>query len=111
MQGRIFPYKELEYYKHTKENTTHRTLHTKVWQEKDKFTLENIFLYNPQKDRDLNTSKKEVKNDGTSSQPNPKKISPKYPQWKLVVKINFGIKIYIKAIQQGKFYFSEILVS
>jgi hypothetical protein len=34
---------------------------------KNNFTLENIFLYGPQKDRVLSTSKKEGKNSGRCS--------------------------------------------
>jgi hypothetical protein len=64
MQGRILAYKNPKYDKHTKENTTHRILHTKVWQEKNSFTLKNIFMYYLERDRTLSSSKKEVKNDG-----------------------------------------------
>jgi ribosomal protein S16 len=60
MQGKILAYKKLEYSKHMKEKTTHRILCTNVWQEKNIFILENIFLYNPQRDRAINTSKKEI---------------------------------------------------
>jgi hypothetical protein len=35
--------------------------------EKDNFTPKNIFLYSPQRDITLNTSKKEIRNGGTSS--------------------------------------------
>jgi hypothetical protein len=34
---------------------------------KNNFTSKNILLYSPQKENALNTSKKEVKNDGTGS--------------------------------------------
>jgi hypothetical protein len=34
---------------------------------KTDFTLENIFLYKPQRDKTLSTSKKEVRNGGTCS--------------------------------------------
>jgi hypothetical protein len=34
---------------------------------KNNFTSENILLYNPQSDNDLNTSKEKVKNGGTCS--------------------------------------------
>jgi hypothetical protein len=47
--------------------TTHRTLCTKVWQEKNNFTTKNILLYSSQKDKTLNTFKKEVKNNGIGS--------------------------------------------
>jgi hypothetical protein len=49
------------------EKTTHITLCTKVLQEKNNFILENISMYNPQRDKVLSTSKKEVKNGGTKS--------------------------------------------
>ncbi len=48
-----------------KEKTTHTILRTKVWQEKNNFTLKNIFLCSPQKDKALSTSNKEIKNGGT----------------------------------------------
>jgi hypothetical protein len=64
MQGIILALKKPKYDKHTKENTTHRILRTKVWQNKDNFTPKNIFMYNPERDKTLNTSKKEVRNDG-----------------------------------------------
>jgi hypothetical protein len=64
MQGRILAYKKPIYDKHTKENTTHRFLHTKVWQDKDNFIPKFILMYSLERDRALNTSKKEVKNDG-----------------------------------------------
>ncbi len=50
-----------------KGKTTHRTLYTKVWQEKSNFTSENIFLYSQQKDKSLSTSMKEVRNNGIGS--------------------------------------------
>jgi hypothetical protein len=34
---------------------------------KSYFILENIFMYNPQRDKALSTSKKKVRNDGISS--------------------------------------------
>jgi hypothetical protein len=34
---------------------------------KNNFTSKNIFMYNTQRDKQLSTSKKEVKNGGTSS--------------------------------------------
>jgi hypothetical protein len=43
-------------------------------QEKNIFTSKNIFLYNPQRDKALSTSKKKIKNGGTNSEPNPKTI-------------------------------------
>jgi hypothetical protein len=45
-----------------KENNYTWKLHTKLWQEKNDFTLKNILLYNPQRDKTLSTFKKEVKN-------------------------------------------------
>jgi hypothetical protein len=45
---------------------------------KNNFTSESIILYSPQKNKILNTSKKEGKNGGICSQPNPKKIGHKY---------------------------------
>jgi hypothetical protein len=53
---------------------------------KSNFTSENILLYSPQRDRALNTSKKEIKNVEQAVSLIPKKISPKYTQFKLVVK-------------------------
>jgi hypothetical protein len=41
-----------------KEKTTHIKFYLELWLEKDNFTLENILLYNPQRDRALSTSKK-----------------------------------------------------
>ncbi len=61
---------------------------------KDNFTLEYIIMYSPQRDKVLNTYKKEVRNGGTVSQFDPKKISPKYTQSKPIVKINFDIKVF-----------------
>jgi hypothetical protein len=58
MQGKMLAYKKSKYSKHSKEKTTHITLHTKVWQEKYNFTLKNIFLCSPQRDKTLSTSKK-----------------------------------------------------
>jgi hypothetical protein len=49
-----------------KETTTHESLRTKVWQENN-ITSKNIFLYNPQRDKALSTSKKETKNHGTGN--------------------------------------------
>jgi hypothetical protein len=65
MQGKILAYKKSKYSKHMKEKTTHTILRTKVWQEKNNFTLKNIFLCSPQKDKALSTSNKEIKNGGT----------------------------------------------
>jgi len=53
---------------------------------KNKFTSENILLYSPQRDRALNTSKKEIKDVEQATSLIPKKISPKYTQFKPVVK-------------------------
>jgi hypothetical protein len=39
----------------------------KRYGKKNNFTLKYIFLYSPQRDKDLNTSNEEVKNGGTSS--------------------------------------------
>jgi hypothetical protein len=33
---------------------------------KSNFTSKNIFMYGPQRDKALNTSKKEIKNDGSN---------------------------------------------
>ncbi len=51
MQGKILAYKKPKYDKHTKENTTHRILCTKLWQDKDNFTPKNIFMYCVEKDK------------------------------------------------------------
>jgi len=48
---------------------------------KSNFTSENILLYSPQRDRALNTSKKEIKNVEQAVSLIPKKISPKYTQF------------------------------
>jgi hypothetical protein len=47
-------------------------------------------MYSPQRDKTLNTSKKEVRNGGISNYPNPQKINPKYTLCKPIVKIGFG---------------------
>lgn len=53
-----------------KEKTTCKPLSTKVWQEKINFIPKIIPMYSPQRNKMLSTSKKEVKNGGTGSQPN-----------------------------------------
>ncbi len=73
-----------------KKKTTHRILRIKVWQEKYDFTPKNIFLYNPQKDRTLSTSKNKIRNGGTSNYANPKIIDLEYTHSKRVVKISFS---------------------
>jgi hypothetical protein len=85
MQGRKLAYKKLEYSKHTKEKTTHIVFYLELWQEKDNFTLENILLYNPQRNKALSISKKKIKNGGTGSEPNPKKIGFKYIEFKVII--------------------------
>ncbi len=74
-----------------------------------------IPMYSPQMDKVLNTSKKEVKNGGTCSQPNSKKINPKNTQPKPVVKIDFGNKNFdkknlVNQFQYGKLGFGNIFV-
>jgi hypothetical protein len=69
MQGKILAYEKPKHDKHTKENTTHRILHTKVWQDKNNFIPKNILMHNPQRDKALSTSKKEVRNDGIIIEP------------------------------------------
>ncbi len=60
-------------------------------------------MYNPKKDKALNTSKKKVRDDGTCNQPNPPKELIQYihnvnQQYKKFNRVNS-----IKKIQQGKF--------
>ncbi len=45
----------------------------KIMTRKSNFTFKIILLYSPQRDKTLSTSKKEVKNGGIGSYPNPKK--------------------------------------
>jgi len=54
-----------------KEKTTHIEFYLELWQEKDNFTLENILLYNPQRDKTLSTSKKKIRIGGIGSERNP----------------------------------------
>lgn len=68
-----------------KENNYTQNFTYKSIARKNNFTLENIIMYSPKKDRSLSTSKKEIKNNGIGNQPNPKKISTKYTQCTLVV--------------------------
>jgi hypothetical protein len=51
-------------------------------------------LYNPQRDKALSTSKKKIKIGGTSSEPNPKTIGPKYIEFKLIVQIGLSKKVF-----------------
>jgi hypothetical protein len=39
----------------------------KRYGKKNNFTLKNIILYSPQRDKDLNTSKEKIKNGGTNN--------------------------------------------
>jgi hypothetical protein len=66
MQGKILAYRKSKYYKHTQEKLNIK-LYPQKYAKKKNFTSKNIFMYNPQRDKCLNTSKKEVKNGGTSS--------------------------------------------
>jgi hypothetical protein len=43
-----------------KKTTTHQILHTKGVVGKSNFTLESILLYNPQRDKNLSTSKEKL---------------------------------------------------
>lgn len=74
---------------------------------KNDFTLEIISFYSPQRDKTLSTSKKKVRNNGTSNQPNPKKIGPKYTKSESVSKIDFSKNIFSRGnlISIGKIQF------
>jgi hypothetical protein len=67
MQGKISHTKNQNISNIQRKTTTHRILHTNNMAGKSNFTLENILMYNPQRDKALSTSKKEVRNDGTCS--------------------------------------------
>ncbi len=54
-----------------KEKTTHVEFQLELWQEEDNFTPKKILLYNSQRDKTLSTSKKKIRNGGTSSEPSP----------------------------------------
>jgi hypothetical protein len=67
MQGRIPTYKKSEYSKHTKEKTLHIEFYVQKYGRKKYFYLKKILLSNPQKEKPLNTYKKDIKNGGTSN--------------------------------------------
>ncbi len=55
------------YYPQISKKLKHKIQCIKVWQGKVNFSHKNIFLYNPQRYRALNTSKKESQNGGIGS--------------------------------------------
>jgi hypothetical protein len=65
---------------------------------KSNFTSENILPYSPQRDRALKTSKKEIKNVEQAVSLIPKKISPKYTQFKRVVKSIWVKRLLVEEI-------------